>query len=71
MTDRVHGITVALVEDIREDCVGDLITAISQLRGVAAVTSNKVEPGDFTARSRVQIEMSQALSEAMDKVFKP
>lgn len=39
MTARIHTITVALEEDIREDDIQPLLTAIQQMRGVESVTT--------------------------------
>ncbi len=40
MTDRVNSLLVVLSEDVRIDDVQALVSAISQLRGVAGVSEN-------------------------------
>ena len=42
MTDRVQALTVYLDDNYREDDAGELIAAISLLRGVASVNSTIV-----------------------------
>jgi len=61
VTDRVKGCWVAFEKDVRDDDVQGLVDAILQLRGVSAVTTEKVKADDFIARSRVKRELTEKL----------
>ena len=68
MTDRIQSLTVALVLDMREDDVAALVAAIECIRGVAGVTTNVVDPGDYTARVRIGNELRALLWEVLETV---
>lgn len=61
MTDRYHSFTVALKDDLRDDDASWLLTVLSGLPGVVAVTPNVVDLDSFVARERVRDEMRAAL----------
>lgn len=65
MTDRVKSLTVVLESDVRTDDVKPLIDAISQLRGVLAVTRTIAEPMDFVAEARVRHDLERKLWEVL------
>ncbi len=74
MTDRAKTITVVLEHDTRVDDVEPLLAAIRALRGVADA---RVTPGDraviedIYARSRVRMELAEALRETIQRVLYP
>jgi hypothetical protein len=52
MTDRINALTVVLEKDTREDCVGNVLSAIKQLRGVLSVTPNVADVVSHVAEER-------------------
>ena len=72
MTDRVSGLIVALDRDYREDDVGNIITAIRSIRGVANVTLHKADlTSDWIIRQQLRLEWEQALRKTIDGVLGP
>lgn len=66
MTDRRQALTVYLDRDYRDDDLDDLVAAIRQLRGVAAVALGEpVGPADHFARERVKLELRAQLLELL------
>jgi hypothetical protein len=61
MTDRLKGFIVTLEEDLRTDDAEPVLNAIRTLRGVQSVTPMVTEPGDYMARQRVRLELTQQL----------
>jgi hypothetical protein len=54
MTDRVHSLQVVLDKDVRIDDVQALVSAIQQLRSVAAVTNLTADPSTHMAEVRAR-----------------
>jgi hypothetical protein len=52
MTDRIHALTVALREDLRDDDAQVTIDAIRQLRAVVGVKSHVADLDAYAARSQ-------------------
>lgn len=65
MTDRVNGLFVVLSTDIREDEIVVLIDAIKLLRGVIAVSTNKVTPEAYLAQERARHELREKLMDVL------
>jgi hypothetical protein len=70
MTDRIRHLTITLDEDMRDDDVTAIVSAIEHVRGVAVVTPHVVTVQDHLARKAVQAEIQQQLHEAVDGVFR-
>lgn len=70
MTDRIRHLTVTLDEDIRDDDLKLIVSAIEHVRGVADVLPNIVTAKDLLARQAVRAEVQQQLHEAVDGVFR-
>jgi len=56
-----HSLTVALERDLPEEVVEKLKEAILQFRGVSAVTTAEVRPGEFAAEMRVRKRIMDAV----------
>jgi hypothetical protein len=54
MTDRIHGLTIVLEHDLREDDVEPLIQAIRQLRGVLCVHAHVADVAAVIAHERAK-----------------
>jgi hypothetical protein len=65
VTDRVHTLTVVLKEDVREDDVESLITAIAHFRGVLTVAGNVADHVSYMAEQRARREIRQKLWDAL------
>jgi len=61
MTDRIHAITVVLDEDMREDDVESLCSAIRHLRHVIAVEKRVSDPESYMAITRARHELKMKL----------
>jgi hypothetical protein len=61
MTDRINAITVVLENDVRDDDVQELLTAIGMLRGVLSVTPNVSDIDAWIAQDRARHELGQKL----------
>lgn len=67
MTDRVSAFTVVLADNIREDEVEEIVTALSMVRGVIDVTEHIVNPGYYIAETRIRSELKQKLWEIINE----
>ena len=67
MTDRYNSLTVVLEHDIRDDDAQPLIDAIKQLKGVIEVSGNVTDMKDYSARTRLRIEYTNALIDLLQK----
>ncbi|MDU8351004.1 hypothetical protein RYA05_03735 [Pseudomonas syringae pv. actinidiae] len=67
MTDRFHSLTVVLDDNYRKDDLEALMSAISQLRGVAAVSGIVADPMSHMAETRAKSAIKQRLWEALEK----
>jgi len=70
MTDRIRHLTITLDEDIRDDDLAPIISAIQHVRGVSSVEHHVVTAQDHLARQAVRAEVQQKLFEAVDNVFR-
>ena len=61
MTDRLKGLVVAFEADVRVDDADHIINAIRMLRGVSDVTELPIESSDWLARTRVRMELWEAI----------
>ncbi len=61
MSDHVNAFTVVLDEDIREDDVRQITTAIMQIRHVISVDANVADITAHMAESRAKFELSKKL----------
>lgn len=57
MTDRINALTVILQDDIREDDVAGIITAINMIRGVLAVEPNVADLNAAIAQQRAHHDL--------------
>lgn len=69
MTDRISHFTVILTEDLREDCVEDIVNALSMVRGVASVIPGVVTDADHVARELVRWEYRSAVLQGVSAAF--
>lgn len=67
MTDRYITLTVALDRDIREDDADVLISAISMLKGVLAVSGNVVDAQAWAIEERIRRDLYNKLYAVLDK----
>lgn len=65
MTDRMKGCVVAFDDDIREDDVQPLLSAIGQLRGVLSVAAVRTDMDDYMNRARVRAELTERLFDVL------
>ena len=65
MTDRIHGLTVALEQPIRADDVEELVKAIKCLRGVVDVSTHVCRAEDYFAYSRAHRDIEGVLWDAL------
>lgn len=65
MTDRFNALIVVLESDVREDGAEALISAIRQLRGVAAVGGNVADIHDHVAQVRAKHELLDKVLEIL------
>lgn len=70
MTDRIRHLTITLDEDMRDDDVVAIVSAIERVRGVASVLPNIVTVQDHLARQAVRAEVQQQLHTAVENVFR-
>lgn len=63
MTTKIKALTVVLEADTREDDVESLVQAVTLLRGVASVTTEPVDMGDYSARQRLAYEWRNTMLE--------
>jgi hypothetical protein len=70
MTDRIRHLTITLDEDMRDDDIKSIVSAIEHVRGVADVLPNIVTAQDLLARQAVRAEVQQQLHEAVEGVFR-
>lgn len=61
MTDRIHGLTVVLDKDYRDDDVEKIVEAIKMVRGVLSVSLHVTDIGDYSARERVRAELGSKI----------
>ncbi len=69
MTDLIQGFTITLSEDIREDCIEEITTALKMIKGVAHVEPSIVTPADHFSRSRIKSEIKQKLYNFLENDF--
>ncbi len=65
MTDRANYLVVVLEKDTRTDDLEGLCEAICQMRGVLRVEPNIVTMDDWVAESRIKIELTRKIYEAL------
>jgi hypothetical protein len=65
MSDRIHGLTVALDRDYRDDDVKRIVEAIEMIKGVQAVTMIVSDANDWINRTRIQREIEDKLLKAL------
>ena len=65
MTDRIKGVYVALDRDYRTDDAEAILDAIKMVKGVSDVAVNITDFDDWTNRSRIRMELSAKLWEAL------
>lgn len=65
MTDRIKGVYVALDKDYRVDDAEAILEAIKMIKGVSEVAINVTDFDDWTNRSRIRMELSAKLWEAL------
>ena len=70
MADRIRHLTITLDEDIRDDDIEPIVSAIKHVRGVASVERHVVKAEDHLARHVVRAEIRQKLHEAVETVFR-
>ena len=70
MTDRIKGIYVALTNEVREDDIEPLISAIKQLRGVLDVEPDVAHYEHYAARSQAIYAVQHVVWEAIREAFK-
>lgn len=70
MTDRVRHLTITLDEDMRDDDLDPILSAIQHVRGVSSVERHVVTAQDHLARQAVRAEVQQKLLEAVTSVFR-
>ena len=61
MTDRLKGLTVALTHDVRDDDAQCIIDAILMIKGVANVTTQIADSGDWINRQQIKHEITSKL----------
>lgn len=67
MTDRISHLIVTLTDDMRDDDVEAVASAIRQIRMVADVSNGvPVNPSDYTARIRARSELRAKLWKALE-----
>lgn len=66
MTDRFNALTVVLDKEIREDDAQAIISAISQLRGVASVQGNVADMNSHIAKEQALYKLR---GEIMDVLY--
>lgn len=69
MTDRIHGLTVGLDHDYRDDDVQAIIDAIRMVKGVSSVTAHVTEMSDHLARRRIAEWIQSKLYKATGTIF--
>ncbi len=69
MTDNIHGLTVGLDRDYRDDDVQFIIDAIRMIKGVSSVTAHVTEMSDHLARERVADVVRTRMYNAIRDVF--
>jgi len=70
MTDRIRHLTVTLDEDMRDDDITLIVSAIEHVRGVANVLPNIVTCQDHLARQAVRAEVQERLHDAIESAFR-
>ena len=70
MTTRVKGLVVTLATNVREDDLEPIVTAIRQLRNVAAVEPVPADVGDSIVRERLLASLQTRLFEVIDECRK-
>ncbi len=61
MSDRFHSLTAALSDDMREEEIEALRSAIMLLKGVCAVSAHVANPDSYMAEARARREYGQKL----------
>lgn len=69
MTARIRSLTIALENDIREDDIQSLVSAIKMMKNVISVTPNQVNPGNWATEMRVKMDMAQKLSDLQREIL--
>ena len=69
MTDRIRHLTITLDQDMRDDDIAAIVSAIKYVRGVADVQPHVVTAQDHLARQAVRAEVQQQLHEAVKSAF--
>lgn len=70
MTDRISGFIVVLENDIREDDIGSIETALGQIRGVVGVRPVVSDPHVAIAHMRVHSKLKRKVYDALLAIFK-
>lgn len=65
MTDRLNGVFVTFVEDIREDDAQRIIDAIKLIHGVIDVRGNVTNGSEWVANARAREKLRRALWEIL------
>ena len=65
MTDRIHSLTVVLDEDIRDDDIQGLISALSHFRHVIDVQTNVTDPISLMAEARARNQLTERILAAL------
>lgn len=65
MTDRLNGVFVTFVEDIREDDANRIIDAIRLIQGVIDVKGNVTNGTEWVANARAREKLRRALWEIL------
>lgn len=70
MSERYKGVLVAFESTIRDDDAQAIISAIKQIRGVAAVTPSVDDSDDWMNRSMIRLELRKAIFAALETTEK-
>jgi hypothetical protein len=70
MTDRIRHLTVTLDEDMRDNDLKSIVSAIEHIRGVASVLPTIVTAQDLLARQVVRAQVQEQLHAAVESVFR-
>ena len=69
MTAQIRSLTVALDQDIRDDDIESLVSAIKMMRNVLCVTANEVSSNDWATEMRVKRELVEKLQAVTKELF--
>lgn len=70
MTDRISHLVVGLAEDIREDDIDQIVTALKMVKGVIDVRPVVADYTEALAEERVRAQVKLRVHQAVDAAFK-